>query len=341
MPLNQLQKRVQADEIDCAYLLLGDDAFLRGRAVEILIRAIAGDEADDPGMAYERFDAGETELAAIVDVARSLPLFLPAGDRPVRLIRVTGFDPMSFEDDDIDLLSRYLENPVPETCLVFEAEKIDKRPRASKLLLQHAVEIDCNAPKEGRDIERWIEGKAESMGFAISPDAVAYLMEMVGNDLQQLDMELQKLALYVGDQERVDAKDLEALLQRSREHSVFELTDALVVGDAQRSIEMLNILYDDGASAFEILPMIAWIVRQLVVASDLVSQGLPEKEVGQQLRLRWDTKRAVMSRVRRSDLSDLQGLLVACAETDVPAKVRRGDAERGTLEALCRRVCSA
>jgi len=178
------------------------------------------------------------------------------------------------------------------------------------------------------------------MGFAISPDAVAYLMEMVGNNLQQLDMELQKLALYVGDQERVDANDLEALLQRSREHSVFELTDALVLGDAQRSIEMLNILYDDGASAFEILPMIAWIVRQMVVASDLVRQGLPEKEVGRQLRLRWDTKRAVMSRVRRSDLSDLQGLLVACAETDVPAKVRRGDAERGTLEALCRRVCS-
>jgi DNA polymerase-3 subunit delta len=341
MPLSQMQKRVRAGEIDSIYVLVGDDAFLRGRAVQTLVEAIAAEEADDPGMAYERFDASETSITEILDVARSLPLFLPVTDRPVRVIRVTDFDPTGLEDDELEILREYVLKPVPETCLAFEAVKIDRRPRASKLLLENGLEVDCSAPKEARDIARWIEGKAESMGIAIDREGVSYMMEMVGNNLQQLDQELQKLDLYVGDQKRVGAADLEALLERSREHSVFELTEALVAGDEQRSVETLNFLYDDGASAYEILPMIAWIVRQMVIASDLMSQGLPEKEISRHLRGRWDTKKAVLARARRSRLADLQRLLVACAETDIPAKVRRGNAERGTLEALCRRVCAA
>ncbi len=341
LSLSRLQDRLKAGEIGCVYLLLGDDAFLRRRALEALTAAIVGDAAEDPGLSYERIDAEETTFAEIIDAARSLSLFLPVSDHPVRLIRVAGFDTKKFKDDEIDLLREYLENPVPETCLVFEALKIDRRPKASKLLLQHGVEVDCTAPTDERDIGRWIEGKSDAMGFSIEPDAIAYMIEMAGNNLQQLEQELQKLALYVGDQKRVGAKDLEALLERSREHSVFELTDALVKGDAQRCVEVLNFLYDDGASAFQILPMIAWIVRQMVIAGDLAQQGLPERELLKQLRGRWDSRKAVLSRARRSTVAELQGLLVACAEADIPSKVRRGDAERGTLEVLCRRVCAA
>jgi DNA polymerase-3 subunit delta len=337
LSLGRLQKGLEAGEMGCVYLLLGDDAFLRRRAIEALTAAVAGDAADDPGLEYEHIDAEETTFAEILDAARSLSLFLPVSDHPVRLIRVSGFDTKDLEE--VELLREYLEKPVPETCLVFESRGLDGRLNASKLLLQHAVQVDCTAPTEPREVARWIEGKSGAMGFAMAPDAIDYMIEMSGNNLQQLDQELQKLALYIGEQQRVGIEDL-ALLERTRNHKVFELTDALVVGDSQSSIEMLNFLYDDGANAFEILPMIAWIVRQMVTACDLVQQGIPEKEAGRHLRLRWDTKRAVFARVRRSTVTDLQGLLVACAEADIPSKVRRGDAERGTLEVLCRRVCA-
>ena len=342
LSLGRLQERLNAGEIGCVYLLLGDDAFLRRRALEALTEAVAGAVAEEPGLAYETVDAEYTSLAEIFDAARSLPLFLPVSDHPVRLIRVAGFDPTGIKDDEIDLLGDYLERPVPETCMVFEALKIDRRPKASKLLLRHAVEIDCTAPTEPKDVGRWIEGKAEAMGFSMEPNAVAYMLEMAGNNLLQLEQELQKLALYVGDRKRVGAKDLEDLLERSREHSIFELTDALVAGDTRRCIEVLNFLFDDGASPFEILPMIAWMVRQMVIAGDLAEQGLPERELLKQLRGRWDSRKAVLSRARRSTLAELQGLLIACAEADIPSKVRsRGDAGRGTLEALCRSVCAA
>ena len=339
LSFSRLQERLKAGEIASVYLLLGDDAFLRRRALEALTETVAGDAAEEPGWAYERIDAEVATFAEIVDAARSISLFLPVSDRPVRLIRVSGFDAKKF--DEVELLRDYLQKPVPETCLVFEALSLDGRLNASKLLLEHAVQVDCAAPTESRDVGRWIEGKSNAMGFAMAPDAVAYMIELTGNNLQQLDQELQKLALYLGDQKRVSAKDLEALLERSREHSVFELTDALVACDSQRCVEVLNFLYDDGVSAFEILPMIAWIVRQMVIAGDLAQQGLPERELLRQLRGRWDSRKAVLSRARRSTVEDLQDLLVACAEADIPAKVRSGGAERGTLEVLCRRVCAA
>ena len=80
--MRQLQENLRNGEIGCLYLLLGEEAFLRGRATAALCEAIAGDENKDLGLAYERLDLGETSLAEVVDVARALPLFLPAADHP-------------------------------------------------------------------------------------------------------------------------------------------------------------------------------------------------------------------------------------------------------------------
>lgn len=339
---SRLQKALDRGRVEPVYVLLGDEDFLRRRGYEAIVEAVVGATPGEAGMAVDIVDVAGDSVAEAMDVARSLPLFLEAGQGPSRVVKVSGFEGKHAED--ATLLDTYLADPVSATALVFDAPDLDRRRAAVKALLGTATVVNCDSPRRESDIRRWIQAGAEGRGFSLPPDAIAYLLETVGTDLQCLHQELEKIALYVGNDDEkgeVGARDLEALMGRSREYSVFELTDQLVQGDANRALTVLNHLLDDGEEPPKILGMITWIVRQLLIAGDLAHRGRPDKEVLGQLGGRWNTRRDVLARGRRTPVARLEALLVSCAETDESVKVRSGGAGRGALERLCRRICAA
>lgn len=337
LSVSQLSRALDRGDLRPVYLIAGEERFLRRKAIDAIIAAVAGEE--DLDLALERIDGSSTPLPAVLDAARSLPLFLPVTGRPVRVVLVSPFDPGTKADGD--LLGEYLKDPVEATCLVFETPSLDSRRAAAKLLAAHATTVQCAPPEREADVRRWIENSAGSRGFDIAPDAVAYLLEMVGLDLQQLNQELDKVELFVAAGERLEARDLENLMGRSREHSVFELTDALVAGRAEVALRVLNRLLDDGEEPVKILAMVSWVIRQLITACDLAGRGCPERELLQQLGGRWDQRKRVLRKATRSHSAALDGLLVSCSRSDATVKMQRGAGSRGTLESLCRRVCAA
>jgi len=319
------------------YLIAGSEQFLRRKAIDAIIAAVAPD--DEPEMAVERIDGAATRIPDILDAARSLPLFLEIAEGPARVVLVSNFE--GGDKDDGEMLAAYLENPVEATCLVLEAPALDKRRAAAKALAASAVTVQCDPPDKESDVRRWIENSAQARGFEISREAITYLLEMIGLDLQQLSQELDKVELFAAGGGRLEARQLERLLGRSREHSVFELTDALVAGRSDVALRVLNRLLDDGEEPVRILAMVSWVIRQLITARDLSGRGCPERELLQQLGGRWDQRRRVLEKAARSDPRALDDLLVSCARSDATVKMQRGAGSRGTLEQLCRRVCAA
>lgn len=334
----QLSRALERGTISPVYLILGEEDFLRRKAVDAIVAAVAGEEEADPGMALVRLDGTNTALAAVLDEARSLPLFLAVEEQPVRVILVSSYEAAAA---DGDLLEEYLKDPVAASCVVFEARKLDARRITAKLLTKHATKVQCDPPDRESDVRRWIDASAAARGFEIAPEAVTYLLEMIGLGLQQLNQELDKVELFAVGGKRLEARDLERLMGRSREHSVFELTDALVAGRSDVALRVLNRLLDDGEEPVRVLAMVSWVIRQLITARDLAGRGCPERELLQQLGGRWDQRRKVLQKAAPADLSALEGLLVACSRSDSTVKMQRGAGSRGTLEGLCRRVCAA
>ncbi|MGD8331772.1 MAG: DNA polymerase III subunit delta [Acidobacteriota bacterium] len=333
----QLSRSLERGEIAPVYLITGSEEFLRRKAIEGILAAVTSD--DEPDLAVERIDGDSARMADILDAARSLPLFLQVAEGPARAVLVSGFD--GGDKDDGEMLAAYLDAPVEATCLVLEAPALDKRRAAAKALAASAVTVQCDPPEREADVRRWIENSAQARGFEISPEAIAYLLEMIGLDLQQLSQELDKVELFAAAGGRLEARQLERLLGRSREHSVFELTDALVAGHTDVALRVLNRLLDDGEEPVRILAMVSWVIRQLITARDLSGRGCPERELLQQLGGRWDQRRRVLQKAARSEPRTLNELLVRCARSDATVKMQRGAGSRGTLEQLCRRVCAA
>ncbi len=341
----ELRRAVAEGKIAPAYLLLGDEGALRRRALEC-IRAVFDEDAGLPGTVVQ-LEGGKVSAAEIVDEARSLPLFGLLADGPARLVWITEMDRL--ESADMAALIAYLADPVTATCLVFEAGKLDKRKALYKAVSKGAVVVDCEPPKNEGDVAIWIEATLRNRGHTIEPDAVAYLLQMAGTRITVLEQELEKAMLYVGEGGVVRAVDLEGLMGRTREHSVFELTDALVRGDRQAALRLLNVLLDDGEAPIAVLAMIGWICRQLVVAGDLAASGCSRKEAMEGIAGRWQQRGEILDRARASGRDTLMATLVGCADADLFIKrmrdtrpgVDRLRPARGRLEALCRQICAA
>lgn len=340
----ELERRPRA-----AYLVLGEEPYLRRRAVESIVGAVVGTAAGSE-MSVERLDGSSTTAAEVLDAARSLSLFAAAGDDgPSRVVVVRGFDAGCL--DGAEELRAYLEDPTPATCLVFEADKIDKRYAAGKVVEGGTTTVDCDPPTNVGHVKRWIHDQVGQRGCEIEPDAVDYLVEMVSREaggrtprfrLQPLIGELEKATLYAGPGGTIGSGDVERLLGHSREHSVFELTDCLVGGDGDAAVAILNELIDEGQAPPAILGMIAWIARQLLTARDLAAKDVPRREAQRQLGGLWSKRGAILERGARSSGARLRDALVACSEADLKVKVLGGGgAVRGILEELCRRLAEA
>jgi len=333
----QLNRSLKRGDVDPVYLIIGEEAFLRNKAIEALREAVCGE--DESNLGFQKIDGNAGKMAEFLDAARSLPLFLQATDRACQLVLVRSFEPGTAADGE--LLVEYLDSPVRATCLAFEAPTLDSRRATAKLLSKRATKIDCHRIESTAGVRRWIQSSTNARGFSMAPEAVDYLIEMVGLELQQLSQELDKVELFSTEDEPMSANDLEKLLGRSRTHSVFELTDALVEKKAVSAIQVLNRLLDDGEEPVRLLAMVSWVVRQLITACDLSARGCPKRELLSQLGGRWNQRQVIAKAAAGSDLAHLEDLLVRCSESDVAVKTQRGPGSRGVLEGLCRRICAA
>lgn len=138
-------------------------------------------------------------------------------------------------------------------------------------------------PKEWQ-IPNWIRQRAKEKGGKISSQAVALLAALVGNDLRQLDQELEKLHLYA-DGEQVTTEHVQALVSRARQTSIFDLVDCVGRRQTDQALKLLHRLLDDGEAPLYLLAMLARQIRILIQVSELREQGLSQKDMASRLKL--------------------------------------------------------
>ena len=104
----------------------------------------------------------------------------------------------------------------------------------------------------------WIMKKAQKMGGKFDASGASALAAAIGNDTQLAAHEIEKLLLYVDFSREVDAGDVGELVQGVTSVSVFDMVDALAVGNAKTALTRLHQLMET-----EEIPLIfAMIVRQ-------------------------------------------------------------------------------
>jgi DNA polymerase-3 subunit delta len=210
-------------------------------------------------------------------------------------------DADAFVGAHADALERYLQSPSSSASLVLIISSLDKRRRITKRLMEVGEVIDCTAPAQ-RKLGGWVRRATDRRGKAIAPEAVELLVLCVGEDLGSMDAELEKLSLYVGQRERIEAEDVGAIVSATAGPAPFALTNALAAGDAAAAVEALVGTMTVRGEEFRVLGQIAWHLRRaLTWKQEMVTGGSPDFG-----RMPPKAASAYRSMLQRRTLSDLQ-----------------------------------
>ena len=266
-------EHVGAGGIDPLYLFLGAEQFLRREAIELLVGSV-----DEAFRAFnvDTLSAADHEFGEILDLARQLPMMAER-----RLVVVT--HPEAIKESAQDALEAYLKDPSDRATVVFAADALDQRRKTSTALTKACTVVRFDHPTEA-DALKWVDARVRARGASIDRNAAGALVDLAGSDLTRLAAEVDKLAAHAGSG-AIALAAVQALVVRSREHEVWDLTDAIVARDRKRALRVLTRQLDAGEEPLGLLSMLASTYRKMLIAKELMERKAPAAEVQSAVKL--------------------------------------------------------
>ena len=189
----------------------------------------------------------------------------------------------------IELISKTLEKVSDNFCLVFIESAPDKRTTLYKKLnkFSKARKADLKEFKlpQGSGLIGWIVARAKKEDVIISPESINLLAALVGNDLWQLDLEIQKLIHYKNG-EKITTEDINLLVKGKYNDDIFQLMDAISDKDKSKALKLFQDQLDSGANEIYLLTM---LIRQFRIFWQIAelnqSGGMSSDQVARELKI--------------------------------------------------------
>jgi len=314
------------------YVVFGQDDFLRRRHLESIARAVLGD--DTQGMGRADFDGDTAELSAVLDDCRT-----PSLMAPTRMVCVRDAD--AFVSAHREAIERYIDMPSEAGVLVLVCRSWPKNTRLYKKVAALGGHLPCDPPRKDA-LPGWlIDRAAKAHNNKLTHSAAQRLADLVGDNLGRLDMELAKLATFVPGDKPIDIDTVDHLVGMSRQETVFGIIDAVALRDPRRALHLWEqVIATDKDAPYRAIGGLAYGVRKLIEAKQLVARGLSVGEARGRLRLYGSTTASLKRQLDRFTLRQWHDLLGRLLEIDVGAKTGLAPVPRA-VESLIVELCSA
>ena len=161
---------------------------------------------------------------------------------------------------------------MPDTARLFflESKALPKRHPVLKLAQSsEAGHVKTFEVPRGNQLARWVRTKVKQAEAEIEPRAVQALCTFVGDDLYQLNQEIEKLAAYTDGQRAISFEDIQLLTPHARQASIFDMVDALGQRDGKTASRIYHTLLDAGDHPLALLAMITRQFRLLIQVKEL------------------------------------------------------------------------
>jgi len=311
------------------YLFYGEEEFLIQEAVDLIVNSVV-----DPGARDFNFNTvygRDSSASEVVNLCQTLPFMSEK-----RLVIVKDID--AYKASDLEELVPYLKDPSPHTCLVMLSNqgKYDKKTVVSAVDANGAVTRFF--PLLDREIISWIEDQARSRGMSIHRDAVQFLFQALGNDLQKIGNELEKVQIFLKGEKTITYETARTVAGDFREYTSFDLADAVGSKNGEKALVILSRLLQEGEAPVGLLGSITWNFRRLMLAKSMEAEGMGPGEVVKALRVIFHQANLFKEQMRKYTLDELKEVFAILLSTDKALK-SGGLNGKLLLERMILRLC--
>lgn len=292
------------------YLLYGEEAYLRKYYMKSLKAGIIGDDT----MNYSYFEGKDTRIDAIKDLGDTMPFF---SEKRLIIIENSGFTKSGGDE-----LAEYLK-AMPEylTVIMVESE-VDKRTKLFKALNSQGTAVELK-PYTGNMQKVWIGGFLKRFNKRMSDQDIEHLVTMTGDDMVNLESELNKLIDYTGDREIITAQDADAIVTKQIDDDIFKMTEAMGHRNQTLALKYYYDLLAARTPAVKILVLITRQFNQLLQVKELKSLHYSSKDIASKVGIPPFFMNKYLAQAECFSLEQLRNALEACAQADQDFKSGR------------------
>lgn len=332
-------KDLKRKKFASVYLLFGTEAFIINETKQLLVQHALTEEEMD--FNFSQFDLEETPVEIALEDAETLPFM--GGKRLVFMQNpffLTSEKPKHKVEHNVKKLEQYLEDPAPYSIVVLTApyEKLDERKKITKELKRKAVTVEAKKLSDN-ELKIWIRERAAASEVQIDENAIDLLLDLAGTNLMILTNEIDKMALYVDEEKRIDAATVEKLVAKSLEQNVFTLVDKVLQKNVEEAVSIFHELLRQNEEPIKILGVMASQVRLMYQVKEMAKQGYSQQKIAGALRIHPYRVKLAHEKTGRFNERELLSLMNGMAEADY--RMKTGQADKAlTLELLILRMNS-
>jgi len=268
--MKQINQDIKQGNFKQAYLLYGEERYLRRQYREKLRKALCdGDE-----MNVHFFEGKDISVEEIIDLAETLP-FLAA--RRVIFLTDSGLFKSGGEK-----MAEYLQSPSETSFFVFTEKEVDKRSKLYKTVNTKGYATEFSVQDEST-LKRWVAGILAKEGKRITENTALLLLSKTGTDMDNIQMELEKLICYCMDRETITSEDVEAICTTHISNQIFEMINAIAAKQQKQALDLYYDLLTLKEPPMRILFLITRQCNMLLQAKELKSKGYDNKTIASKI----------------------------------------------------------
>ena len=248
----------------------------------------------------------DTEWADVVNACRRFPMF---AERQVVILKDAA------QLKGLNELVGYLENPSPTTIFLIEhrGKKVDGRGKIGKLAKEKGFYFTSDKLRDDQ-IPQWIQSNGVETSFHVGEREAQILATYLGNDLQKIVNEIDKVRINVPQEKALTAELIQKYIGISREYNVFEFPEALTSGQKDKTYRMLAYFLANPKSAPMPLMMGSFYTHFNRLYTAQFVKGKPEKEAAAALGIPPFRLRDVMAAAQHWQLHQVERSLLLLGE---------------------------
>ncbi len=246
-------------------LIYGPDQGLVFERAKLLAQKTLDDLNDPFNSVILQASDVKADPARVADEAAAMSL--TGGQRFIRI--------QDAADSITAAFKSYLEDPMGDAMIVLEGGDLGPRSSLRKLFEANktvAAAVACYGD-EGRNLSDVVRETLQKHGLTADRDAMGYLLNHLGSDRQVSRGELEKLAIYIGDETTVTLEHAAACVGDSGAFSLDNVTMAAANGDNAALETALIRCFDEGNQPIVILRMLARHFHRLHLAKGAMTKG--------------------------------------------------------------------
>jgi DNA polymerase-3 subunit delta len=248
----------------------------------------------------------------IVDAAQTLPMF--AERRAVLVKRAE-----QLKADALEVMLPYILNPAPGTCLLLTGTKIDQRKKFFLEFKKHGVLVEYKRFYDNK-LSGFIQSESVAQGKPIEAGAAELLAALIGNNLQELSSQIEKLVVYAGTKQRITVDDVRIMASSSKAFTAFELAKFLGLRDVTNALRSLDALFLNGEDAPMMIGALTRHFRQLWRVRELLDKKVPTADIGRELSIHSFFLGEIVAQARNFSRRELRRIFEEFYRCDIASK---------------------